>query len=142
MVGIYRTVSSYAVRTISQEKRKSRPPRGRRLMLSVDFCRIRQHAVIRAVAQVPDDFPEADEVVVVQETRFIPSGFAHYLFDSVPGYAILESKAECAAAIISFADFAAKRYLVAYQNWIAVFVVNPPTTKVAGFPPLLGEAAF
>lgn len=111
-------------------------------MLLVDFCRIRQHAVIRAVAQIPDDFPETDEIVIVQETRFISSGFAHYLFDSIPGHTVLKSEAKRTAAIISFADFAAELYLVAYQNWIAVFVVNPPTTKVAGFPPLLGEAAF
>ena len=78
--------------------------------------------VIRVIAQVPDNFPETDEVVIVQETRFISGGFAHYPFDSIPGHTVLESKTKRAAAIISFANFAAEFYMVSYQYWIAVFI--------------------
>lgn len=53
-----------------------------------------------------------------------------------------------AAIIFSVGDvFSGKNLILGAGNpglfcKIYEFMVNPPTTKVAGFPPLLGEAAF
>ena len=87
---------------------------------SGDTLDIRQARLIRILIQVPDDFPETDEIVIVQERGAVSAVFSNQFFKGIPRNIFLKKDSERATGESNFPDSAAALDIVPYMEFVVI----------------------
>ncbi len=87
-----------------------------------DALNIGQARLVRVLAQVPDNFPKADEVVIVQERRAISTVFSNQFFKCIPRNYICNKDAECATGKNNFSNIVADTDVITYMKFVTLSI--------------------